>query len=211
MGSQLETMQPKAKEFGGAISAEASQELLQILVDNIKECAILTLDPNGRVTTWTPAAERLKGYKADEIIGKHFSVFYTKEEVDSGRCARELETAAREGRSEDEGWRVRKDGSRFWANVTITALRSKDGTLRGFGKVTRDLTVQRRAEEKFRAFLESASDALVIVNSKGDIALVNSQTEALFGYARAELLGKPVEKLVPERFRNQHPGHRSGY
>jgi len=209
MSPHVET--PTKSDIARGLSPEASQELLQILVDNITECAILTLDPKGYITTWTPAAARLKGYEADEIIGKHFSVFYTKEEVDSGKWKRELETAAREGRSEDEGWRVRKDGTRFWANVTITALRSKDGTLRGFGKVTRDWTARRRAEEKFRTFLESAADAVVIVNSKGEIAHVNSQTEALFGYSRAELLGKPVEKLVPERFRSQHPRHRSGY
>lgn len=129
---------------------EASQELLQILVDNIKEYAILTLDPTGYVTTWTPAAERIKGYRPDEIIGKHFSIFYTPEDIAAGKCDRELEIAVRDGRFEEEGWRVRKDGSRFWAGVTITALRDPAGNLRGFGKVSRDLSERRRAEERLR-------------------------------------------------------------
>lgn len=132
------------------LALEASQELLQILVDNIREYAILTLDPAGRVTTWTPTAERLKGYKADEIVGKHFSVFYTKEDVESGKCTRELESAARDGRYEDEGWRVRKDGSRFWASVVLTALRDPKGNLKGFGKVTRDLSDRKQADERLK-------------------------------------------------------------
>jgi rsbT co-antagonist protein RsbR len=106
------------------------------------------LDPDGYVVSWNPGAERFKGYRADEIIGKHFSCFYTAEDIQRGLPDRELETAASEGRFEDEGWRVRKDGKRFWANVVISALRDKDGTLRGFSKVTRDLTERRQAEER---------------------------------------------------------------
>jgi rsbT co-antagonist protein RsbR len=132
------------------LSSEAKQEMLQLLVDSIKEYAITILDPRGHVTTWSPAAERLKGYRADEIIGKHFSAFYTQEDISSGKCERELEVAVREGRFEDEGWRVRKDGSRFWANVIITALRDGQNNLRGFGKVTRDLTERKQAEDRVR-------------------------------------------------------------
>src|SRR5262249_40347471 len=118
--------------------------------DNVKEYAIFTLDPKGYVNTWTPTAERLNGYQANEIVGKHFSTFYTKEEVESGKCARELEFAARDGRIEDEGWRVRKDGSRFWASVVITALRDPSGKLKAFGKVIRDLSDRRQADEHLR-------------------------------------------------------------
>jgi PAS domain S-box-containing protein len=146
MTLQIETVHGKRGESDHKHSAEASQELLKILADNIKEYSILTLDSNGRVTTWTPAAERLKGYPADEIIGKHFSIFYTKEDFESGKCERELEIATREGRFEDEGWRVRKDGTRFWANVVITPLRDANGGLRGFGKITRDMTDPVRAK-----------------------------------------------------------------
>lgn len=141
------------KQSGDGIRGPApspDQELLRILVDSVKEYAILTLDPRGYVTSWTPASERLKGYKAEEIVGKHFSMFYPKEEVDTGRCDRNLEAAARDGRFEEEGWRVRKDGSRFWASVVITALRDGKGNLKGFGKVTRDLTDRKLADERLR-------------------------------------------------------------
>jgi PAS domain S-box-containing protein len=150
MTLQIETEHGRRAENDQKRSAETSQELLRMLAENIKEYAILTLDINGRVTTWTPAAERLKGYRAEEIIGKHFSAFYTKEDFESGKCEQELEIATREGRFEDEGWRVRKDGSRFWANVVITALRDPNGNLRGFGKITRDVTERKRAEEMLR-------------------------------------------------------------
>ena len=120
------------------------------------------LDPHGRVVTWNAGAERIKRYKADEIIGQHFSKFYPQEALDRGWPAHELKVATAEGRFEDEGWRVRKDGSRFWANVVITALRDEQGQLRGFSKVTRDLTERkqaeeslRRSEERFRLMVES--------------------------------------------------------
>ena len=99
----------------------------RLLVESVKDYAIFILDPTGRVSTWNPGAERIKGYKASEIIGQHFSKFYPRAEIESGKCERELEVARREGRFEEEGWRLRKDGTRFWANVTITALRSPDG------------------------------------------------------------------------------------
>jgi PAS domain S-box-containing protein len=124
--------------------------MLQLLVDTVKDYAIILLDAEGKVLTWNPAAERLKGWKADEIIGQNFSRFYPPEEVEKGKTALELKTARETGRFEDEGWRVRKDGTRFWADVTITALRGENGELRGFGKVTRDLTERRQNEEKIK-------------------------------------------------------------
>lgn len=130
--------------------SESNAEMFRLLADTISEYAIIMLDPAGHVTTWSPAAERLKGYREDEIIGEHFSRFYTKEDVESGKTTRELEVAAREGRFEDEGWRVRKDGSKFWANVVITALYDQKGNLRGYGKVTRDLSDRKQAEERIR-------------------------------------------------------------
>jgi rsbT co-antagonist protein RsbR len=149
MISEVKT--PAQKQADGAtLSAEASREMLQLLVDTIRDYAITILDPRGYVTTWSPAAERLKGYRADEIVGRHFSAFYTPEEVASGKCVRELEVATREGRFEDEGWRVRKDASCFWASVVITALRDAQGNLRGFGKVTRDLTDRKNSEDRLR-------------------------------------------------------------
>ncbi|HTI05589.1 MAG TPA: ATP-binding protein [Gemmatimonadales bacterium] len=128
-------------------------ERFRLLVESIRDYAIFTLDPEGHVTSWNAGAQRYKQYRADEIIGRHFSAFYTPEDVASGKPARELEVAAREGRIEDEGWRVRKDGTRFWANVVITALR-ENGRLVGFAKVTRDLTERMQNEERLRAAVQ---------------------------------------------------------
>lgn len=124
--------------------------MLEFLVSSIKDYAIILLDPDGQVLTWNPAAERLKGWTANEIVGQHFSRFYLPEDVSKGKTEMELRVAEQEGRFEDEGWRVRKDGTRFWANVIFTALRDAKGNLRGFGKITRDLTEKRNAEELLR-------------------------------------------------------------
>ena len=124
-----------------------SEERFRLLVEGAKDYAIFMLDPEGRVATWNSGAERIKGYTADEILGQHFSKFYPQESVERGKPQHELEVAAAEGRFEDEGWRIRKDGSRFWANVIITALRGQNGQLVGFSKVTRDFTDRKRAEE----------------------------------------------------------------
>jgi len=125
-------------------------DLFQLLVDNIRDYAIILLDPKGTVLTWNQGAERLKGWKTGEIIGQNFSRFYPPEDLDKGKTEMELKSALAEGRFEDEGWRVRKDGSRFWANVIITPLLDKQGELRGYGKLTRDLTERRKAEDKVR-------------------------------------------------------------
>src|ERR687888_1940090 len=113
-----------------------SEERFRLLVEAVQDYAIFRLDPQGQVATWNLGAERIKGYTAAEIVGKHFSIFYPEEDVRNGKPTWELVVAAKEGRFEDEGWRLRKDGSRFWANVIITALRDKDGNLTGYGKVT---------------------------------------------------------------------------
>ena len=126
------------------------EEAFRLLVDAVQDYAIFLLGPDGQVLTWNPGAERAKGYRASEIIGRHFSVFYTPEEREAGRPARLLGMAAEDGRVEDEGWRVRKDGTRFWADVILTALRDPNGTLYGFAKITRDLTERRQAEEQER-------------------------------------------------------------
>jgi len=138
-------------ERQGSPRLEAKESPFRLLVESVRDYAIFILDPGGYVRTWNPGAERIKGYKAHEITGKHFSTFYPPDEAATGKCENELEIATREGRFEEEGWRVRKDGSRFWASVTITALRDPTGELIGFAKVTRDLTERRAAEEKLRA------------------------------------------------------------
>ena len=124
-----------------------SEERFRLLVSEIKDYAILMLDPGGHIVSWNAGAERIKGYRHDEIVGQHFSRFYTVEDNQSGKPANELKIAIEQGRFEEEGWRVRKDGSRFWANVVITALHDEKGQLRGFGKVSRDITGRKRTEE----------------------------------------------------------------
>jgi len=133
-----------------ASAVPSAESTLRRLVDQIMDYAIFLLTPGGEVATWNPGAERIKGYKAHEIIGKHFRNFYPPEEQRAEKPEYELKVAAATGRFEDEGWRVRKDGSRFWANVIITAVRGSNGELLGFGKVTRDLTERKRGEEQLR-------------------------------------------------------------
>jgi PAS domain S-box-containing protein len=193
-------------------------EQFRLMVEQVKDYAIFILDPEGYVASWNAGAERIKGYRATEIIGKHFSVFYTKEDIKSGLPQRELEIARSLGSVDQEGWRLRKDGSRFWASVTITALYDEAGTLTGFGKVTRDVTERRSAEEAlqksrgmFEKLFENAPDAVVVVDNHGVIRKVNLQAEALFGYMREEMVGNPIEHLIPERFHKRHRQHRRGY
>src|SRR5665213_342843 len=194
-------------QIGKAItSLDAAQA-----IESIKDYAILMLDTDGKVLTWNAGAERIKGYKSAEIIGKNMAVFYAPEDIARRHPDQLLKAAAKEGRIEEEGLRVRKDGTKFMADVVITALRDDQGKLRGFIKVTRDVTEIKKAEDKFKGLLESAPDAMVIVNQTGKIELINGQAEKLFGYQREELYGQRIEILIPQRFRSQHPGHRDGY
>src|SRR5579872_2239216 len=125
-------------------------QLYRVLVETVKDYAIIMLDPHSNVVTWTDAARQIKGYASEEILGKHFSKFYPEEGIQRGFPDFELQSATKDGRFEDENWRIRKDGSRFWANVVITALHDKNGNLIGFGKMTRDMTDRKQAEEKIR-------------------------------------------------------------
>jgi PAS domain S-box-containing protein len=187
------------------------EERFRRLVDSVKDYAILMLDPEGFITTWNKGAERIKGYRPEEIIGRHFSCFYPREDVAQGKPQQELVVAVADGRLEDAGWRVRKDGMQFWAEVIITPVYDRGGNLSGFSKVTRDMTSRRKADQKFKDLLEAAPDAIVIVDQTGDIVLINAQTEKMFGYARAELIGLKIELLLPPRFHAKHPSHRDQF
>ena len=178
---------------------------LALLVDTVFDYAIFILDPDGRVRSWSNAARRLKGYEADEIIGRHFSIFYPQEEITRGKPELELAVATAEGRFEDEGWRLRKDGSPFWANVIITALRGEDGELIGFGKVTRDLTERRRgeeaireSEERFRLLVDSAEDyAIFMLDPDGRVVSWNTGAQRLKGYRPDEIIGRHFSQFYP--------------
>jgi len=173
----------------------SSEEQFRLLVESVVDYAIFMLDPKGIVTTWNLGAERIKGYTAEEIIGQHFSRFYLEEEVRAGLCDRELEDAAEVGRFACEGWRVRKDGSRFWASVVITAVRDPaNGSLLGFAKVTRDLTQRRlvdealrESEERFRHAIDDAPIGMALVSLDGRFVRVNRAFCDVVGHDPAEL------------------------
>jgi formate hydrogenlyase transcriptional activator len=173
-----------------------SQERFRLLVEEVKDYAIFMLDPTGTILSWNEGARKIKGYSADEIIGQHFSRFYSSEDIDRGKPEEELRLAAAEGRWEEEGWRLRKDGSRFWADVVITALHDKDGNLLGFTKVTRDITEGKRARE---TFLLEVTNALVanldIRKLLGAIASCVRQVKP-FDYATLTLYDVRTEMLL---------------
>src|SRR5829696_4332012 len=213
-GSAIVPMQPS--DFGESSRPtheilQESEERFRLLVEGVKEYAIFMLDAEGRVTTWNPGARRIKGYESEEIIGEHFSIFYTHEDVERGHPEEVLWLAAADGRYEEEGLRVRKDGSTFWADVVIMALTDEAGDLRGFAKVTRDITARKEAEERERLLvreqaareratdiLESMSDAFYAVDMEWRFTYVNGKAEELWGRSREELLGKNVWEVFPE-------------
>jgi PAS domain S-box-containing protein len=167
--SNLETSSSAPQAPQAEIALRQTEERFRLFVEEaVQDYAIFVLDPEGRVATWNIGAERIKGYQPSEIIGRHFSCFYTEEDVRAGKPARNLEVAAREGRVEDEGWRVRKDGSRFWADVVITTLRDDAGKLVGFGKVTRDRTERMLAD---RALKEAQANLRNSEKSLRDLSL----------------------------------------
>jgi PAS domain S-box-containing protein len=177
-----------------------SEEKCRMLLDGIQDYAIFMLDPRGQVVSWNAGAERIKGYTADEIIGQNFSCFFPPEDSKLGRPEEMLRMTTVSGRHEEEGMRVRKDGSRFLASVSLTALRGPAGHLLGFSEISRDLTQRKESEAKYRGLLEAAPDAMVVVNQGGEIVLLNVQAEKQFGYRRDELLGQKVKNIIPEGF-----------
>jgi PAS domain S-box-containing protein len=197
----------------GGIAHETG-DLHRLLVSSIDEYAIFALDPDGYILSWNAGAQRLKGYAAEEIIGKHFSIFYPPAQIERGFPNFELREAARVGRFEDEGLRVRKDGTRFWANVVITALRGPAGELVGYGKVTRDLTERRRAEEtlrlseeRFRLLVQGVKDyAIFMLDPRGYISTWNAGAERIKGYTDGEILGKHFSVFyTPEDLKDGKP------
>ena len=183
-----------------------SEERFRLLVESVRDYAIFMLDPKGFILTWNAGAERIKGYRADEIIGQHFSRFYLPQALDRGFPEHELEVAKDIGAFEDEGWRVRKDGSLFWANVVITAMRDSEGKLVGFAKVTRDLTQRRhheealrQSEERFRLMVEGVAEyAIFMLDVNGKISTWNVGAERIKGYSAEEIIGRHFSIFYPD-------------
>jgi len=186
-----------------------SSSKFELLVQSVTDYAIFMLDPQGRVASWNPGAHRFKGYEPEEIIGEHFSRFYTEEDRVREIPRIALETAEREGRFEAEGWRVRKDGSRFWASVVIDPIRDPDGSIVGYAKVTRDLTERRAAEEelraseeRFRLLVQSVTDyAIYMLDREGRISSWNAGAERFKGYSAADVIGEHFSKFYTDEDR----------
>ncbi len=173
-----------------------SERVFRLLAENLLDYALFLLTPEGIVASWNPGAERMKQYKPSEIIGKHFSTFYPEVDKKAKKPEMELKGAAETGRHEDEGWRIRKDGTRFWANVVITAIRDTDGTLLGFGKITRDVTDRREAELRYRMLIEAVTDyAIYSLDRHGNITSWNSGAQRIKNYTAEEILGQHFSRF----------------
>jgi len=176
-----------------------SREIYQLLMANVKDYAIIIMNINGIITNCSSGAEQVKGYTEDEIIGKSFEIFYPKDDIQKGEPALNLEIARQYGNYESEGWRVRKDGTLFWANVVFTALKDEDGNLYGFAKITRDVTERKKAQEQQELLsmqINQSHDAIYTLNTDQKIANWNLGAENLYGYARCEAVGKSPNELL---------------
>ncbi|WP_407698071.1 PAS domain S-box protein [Stakelama tenebrarum] len=184
---------------------------LNLLLDGASDYAIYMLDPKGRVTLWNSAAERMKGWREAEVVGHDTAMFYPAAAVADGKPQRDLDRARAEGRFTEEDWRLRKNGSEFFAHVTITALHDKSGDLRGFGKVIRDITAERAAERRlqenfnqFQSILATVPDAMIVIDEEGRVLSFSAAAERLFGYTESEMLGTNVSRLMPSPEQEQH-------
>ena len=193
-----------AQQTAGGLLVEealrASDERYRLLLDSIQDRAIFMLDPQGLVISWNAGAQRIKGYTEAEIIGRSFACFFSVEDIERRRPQEILRLAAANGRHTEQSTRTRKDGSRFLADITISALRDPAGNLLGYSELSHDLTSSVASEAKYRGLLEAAPDAMVVVNQDEKIELLNVQAENQFGYPRDELVGQPLENIIPEGF-----------
>lgn len=199
-------------------SSQTSDEVrFRLLVEAVTDYAIFMLDPAGIVTSWNPGAQRIKGYDAFEIVGQHFSTFYEEADQRAGAPQRALETARHTGKFEAEGWRLRKDGTRFWASAIICAIHNDDGDLLGFAKITRDLTERKKAEEElrrseeiFRRLVEGVTDyALYMLDPSGIVSNWNAGAQRIKGYAPSEIVGQHFSRFYTEEDRSHGEPARS--
>jgi PAS domain S-box-containing protein len=209
-------MNPDPAEKGLVFRLADSPDLYRLLVESVEDYAIFAFDPKGYILSWNSGARRLKGYDASEIVGSHISIFYSASERAAGLPERHLETAERHGRFEGEGWRVRKDGSRFWAAVAVTAMHDDSGELVGFAEVTRDLTERQKAqdalsksEERFRLMVQTVRDyGIFMLDTDGKVATWNEGAARIKGYRADEIIGEHFSRFYPpEDVARRKPDH----
>ncbi len=209
-------LQQRTQTLLAEIEAQRKQQQFWLFVEAVPDYAIFMLDPEGNISTWNAGVERLHGYKAAEIVGTHFSRFYTAEQAANGEPQKLLDVAIQSGHAQDEGWRVRKDGSTFWASVTIAAVRDVTGKLIGFGTVTHDLSERRRtemalhrSEDRFRLMAEVVQDyAIFMLDPDGNVASWNTGAKRIKGYSASEIIGRHFSCFFPEKdIRAGKPAH----
>lgn len=195
-------------------AARAGEHRLRQLVEATRDYAIIMLDPQGRITSWNEGARRITGYEADEVIGRSVSLFYTPEEIRANKPEHDLMAARRDGRFEEEGERVRKDGTRFWASSVLTPLLDGNGDLDGYLRINRDITDRRQARrqaaealKRLESVLSSAMDAIITIDRHQNVLLFNPAAEKMFGHTAADVVGRPLDMLLPARHRNSHRRH----
>lgn len=188
-------------------ASRASEQQLRELLEALPDQAVVRLDAQGCVCSWHPALERIGGHTAAGVLGRYRGVFFTESDRDAGRPGAELEAAARDGWLATEGWRLRADGSRFWAEASLRALRDGEGALCGYVEVTRDLTERKHQQDLLARIAEQSPTAMLLVDGQGRIRYLNVQAEAMFGYERAALEGQSIHLLIPERFHHAHGAH----
>ncbi|MDF2437147.1 MAG: sensor signal transduction histidine kinase [Bacteroidota bacterium] len=192
---------------------QQSEERFRMLVESVKDYAIFRVDKDGYIAGWNKGAEHIKGYTAEEVLGKHISIFYNAEELERGEPEYNLSMARKLGRFETEGWRVRKDGTEFWADVVLTTMYDSNKNVIGFVKVTRDITERKKNEERLKqseaqlqSIIKHAPDAVIVMDSESRIIEWNPKAEMIFGWSAEEIVGQPLhEFIIPEKHRKEHP------
>ncbi|HEX7871740.1 MAG TPA: PAS domain S-box protein [Sphingobium sp.] len=216
--SRLDALESDRRAEQRATEAGTLAEELNLLIDGVPRHAIYMVDPGGHVTLWNRGAERLKGWTEAEVLGQPMTLFYPQDAIDAGKPTADLAVAARDGRLEEEDWRLRRDGSEFLAAVTITALRDAGGAVRGFAKIVSDITEQRATdtllrsqESHLRSILSTVPDAMVVIDKAGIIVSFSAAAETLFGYREEEVVGENVAMLMPSPDRERHDAYIGRY
>ncbi len=201
-----------------AEALKESEERLRLLINGIKDHALIMLDPKGCIASWNEGARRVKGYETNEVIGRHFSIFYTPEDIAAGKPEQDLETALHTGACEQEGEHVKKGGERFWASTLVNPIYNESGTLKGFAKITRDITERKIAEAALvasetllRAVVDGSQDSIIAINAAGVVQSINKNGVKMFGYSRQELVGRNISILMPAVSRSLHDKYMQNY